>query len=303
MDDLMGGIGNSNGMDDIGDMQKLAQQAAEEADKAAAQTAQQSTGYSDAQSGYGQQSTGYSDAQNSYGQQSTGYSNAQSDYGQQSTGYSNVQSGYGQQSTGYSNTQNSYGQQSSNNYSSYDSRSGYPASDTVYGGYGEESKLMPIVKGVLGAVLGAIPGIILIILVARMGFIASLCGAVMAVCIFFGYNLFTKNCNLEEKTGLIICAVVMIFAIYFAVRTSWCLEISSFLQKDLGLKPGEVDSEILQEFLGIRDVTFSEISSDFGNLLEKCECKGKYITSLLENIAFAALGGFGTFTKFGNVKI
>ena len=50
-------------------------------------------------------------------------------------------------------------------------------------------------------------------------------------------------------------------------------------------------------------VTFSEISSDFGNLLEKCECKGKFITSLLENIAFAALGGFGTFTKFGNVKI
>ena len=302
MDDLMGGIGNSNGMDDIGDMQKLAQQAAEEANNAAAQTAQQSTGYSNAQSGYGQQSTGYSNAQNSYGQQSTGYSNAQNSYGQQSTGYSNTQSGYGQRSTGYGNTQSGYGQQSSN-YNSYDTRSGYPASDTVYGSYGNESKLMPIVKGVLGALLGAIPGIILIILVARMGFIASICGAVMAVCIFFGYNLFTKNSGLEEKTGLIICAVVMIFAIYFAVRTSWCLEISSFLQKDLGLKPGEVDSEILQEFLGIRDVTFSEISSDFGNLLEKCECKGKFITSLLENIAFAALGGFGTFTKFGNVKI
>ena len=261
MDDLMGGIGNSNGMDDIGDMQKLAQQAAEEADKAAAQASNNAMQTA-------QQSTGYSNAQNSYGQQSTGYSNAQQ-----------------------------------SNYSSYDSSSGYPASDTVYGSYGEESKLMPVVKGVLGALLGAIPGIILIILVARIGFIASICGAVMAVCIFFGYNLFTKNSGLEEKTGLIICAVVMIFAIYFAVRTSWCLEISSFLQKDLGFKPGEIDSEILYEFLGIRDVTFSEISSEFGNLLEKCECKGKFITSLLENIAFAALGGFGTFTKFGNVKI
>jgi len=273
MDDLMGGIGTPNGMDDINNMNALAQQAAQEAQNSAMQASNTAVQMHNDAMKTAQQSSGYGNTQNSYGQQSTGYSNAQ------------------------------YGQKSSN-YNSYDSRNGYPASDTVYNSFGaEESKLMPIVKGVLGAVLGAIPGIILIILVARMGFIASICGAVMAIGIFFGYSLLTKNSALEEKTGLIICAVVMIIGIYFAVRTSWCLEISSFLQKDMGIKPGEVDSEILYEFLGIRDVTFSEISSEFGSLLEKCDSKGSFIKSLLENIAFAALGGFGTFAKFGNTKI
>lgn len=287
MDDLMGGIGTPNGMDDINNMNALAQQAAQEAQNSAMQASNTAVQMHNDAMETAQQSSGYGNTQNSYGQQSTGYGNTQNSYGQQSTGYSNAQ----------------YGQKSSN-YNSYDSRNGYPASDTVYNSFGaEESKLMPIVKGVLGAVLGAIPGIILIILVARMGFIASICGAVMAIGIFFGYSLLTKNSALEEKTGLIICAVVMIIGIYFAVRTSWCLEISSFLQKDMGIKPGEVDSEILYEFLGIRDVTFSEISSEFGSLLEKCDSKGSFIKSLLENIAFAALGGFGTFAKFGNTKI
>ena len=265
MDDLMNGIGNSNGMDDISNMNALAQQAAEEANKQAMQA-----------------------------------SNNAMQTAQQSTGYGNTQNGYGQQSTGSSNAQ--YGQQS--NYSSYDTRSGYPASDTVYGGYGNESKLMPIVKGILGAVLGAIPGFILIILVARMGFIASICGAVMALGIFFGYTLLTKNADLEEKTGLIICAVVMVFAIYLAVRTSWCLEVSSILQDKLGVEAGSLsyeESEILYEIIGVRDVSFSDVSSDFSTLLEKCDCKGDFIKSLLENIAFAALGGFGMFTKFAGV--
>ncbi|MCR4796658.1 MAG: hypothetical protein K5898_16080 [Ruminococcus sp.] len=270
MDDLMGGIGSPDGMDDISNMNALAQQAEQEAKQAAMQAG----------------------------------NNAQNSYGQQSTGYSNAQNGYGQQSAGYSNAQNSYGQQSAN-YNSYDTRSGYPASDTVYSDFGaDESKLVPILKGVLGAVIGAIPGVILIILVAKLGFIASICGAVMAVCIFFGYNLMTKNTHLDEKTGLIICACVMIFAIYFAVRTSWCLEISSYLQNEIGIKSGSLSTEqsnLLYELIGIRDVSFSEISSEFSSLLEKCDFKGEFIKTLLENIAFAALGGFGTFAKFGNM--
>ena len=280
MDDLMTGIGNSNGMDDISNMNALAQQAAEEADKQAMQASNNAV---------------------QTAQQSSDYGNVQSGYGQQSTGYGNAQSGYGQRSTGGSNAQ--YGQQSSN-YSSYDTRSGYPASDTVYGGYGNESKLMPVVKGILGAVLGAIPGIILIILVARMGFIASICGAVMALGIFFGYTMLTKNADLEEKTGLIICAVVMVFAIYFAVRTSWCLEVSSILQDKLGVEAGTLSyeqSEFLYEIIGVRDVSYSDVSADFSTLLEKCDCKGDFIKSLLENIAFAALGGFGMFTKFAGI--
>jgi hypothetical protein len=137
-----------------------------------------------------------------------------------------------------------------------------------------------------------------------MGFIASICGAVMALGIFFGYTMLTKNADLEEKTGLIICAVVMVFAIYFAVRTSWCLEVSSILQDKLGVEAGTLSyeqSEFLYEIIGVRDVSYSDVSADFSTLLEKCDCKGDFIKSLLENIAFAALGGFGMFTKFAGI--
>ena len=276
---------------------------------------QQPTGYSGAQNSYGQQPTGYSGAQNSYGQQPTGYSGAQSGYGQQPTGYSGAQSGYGQQSTGYSGAQSGYGQSVNNNSygynnsgSGYDTRSGYSSSDTViYNDFGEpKSKLVPILKAVLGAVVGAIPGVILVILVAKMGFVASICGAAMAIGIFAGYTFMTKDGEIDTKTGLLICAIVMIVGIYFAVRTSWCLEIATLLQDQLGFTKGSLTSEessILYEILGIRDTSFSEISSEFSVLLDKCDAKGDFIGSLAENAVFAALGGIGTFAKFGKGRI
>jgi len=344
MDDLMSGVVPANGMDDIGggtppmntadDIQgaldqmnnafgNLGSQPAQQDNAAQEQPKVNEMGYtSDAykydprrmdyrnqrvddygssQSSNMQQPTGYSGAQNSYGQQSTGYSGAQNSYGQQSTGYSGAQSGYGQ-----SVNNNSYGY--NNSGSGYDTRSGYSSSDTViYNDFGESrSKLVPILKAVLGAVVGAIPGVILVILVAKMGFVASICGAAMAIGIFAGYTFMTKDGEIDTKTGLLICAIVMIVGIYFAVRTSWCMEIATLLQDQLGFTKGSLTSEessILYEILGIRDTSFSEISSEFSVLLDKCDAKGDFIGSLAENAVFAALGGIGTFAKFGKGRI
>ena len=58
----------------------------------------------------------------------------------------------------------------------------------------------------------------------------------------------------------------------------------------------------MYKLLGIRDTSFSEISSEFSVLLEKCDAKGDFI-SLAENAVFAALGGIGTFAKFGKGRI
>ena len=165
---------------------------------------------------------------------------------------------------------------------------------------------MPILKAALGAIVGAIPGVILVILVAKMGFVASLCGAVMAIGIFAGYTFMTKDGEIDTKIGLLICAIVMLIGIYLAVRTSWCLEIASLLQDQFGITKGSLTSEessILYEILGIRDTSFSEISSEFSVLLEKCDAKGDFIGSLAENAVFAALGGIGTFAKFGKGRI
>ena len=344
MDDLMSGIGPANGMDDVGggtppmntadDIQgaldqmnnafgSLGSQPAQQDNAAQEQPKVNEMGYTSDAYKYdprrmdyrNQRVDDYSSSQNRNMQQPTGYSGAQNSYGQQPTGYSGAQSGYGQQSTGYSGAQSGYGQSVNNNSygynnsgSGYDTRSGYSSSDTViYNDFGEpKSKLVPILKAVLGAVVGAIPGVILVILVAKMGFVASICGAAMAIGIFAGYTFMTKDGEIDTKTGLLICAIVMIVGIYFAVRTSWCLEIATLLQDQLGFTKGSLTSEessILYEILGIRDTSFSEISSEFSVLLDKCDAKGDFIGSLAENAVFAALGGIGTFAKFGKGRI
>ncbi len=389
MDDLMQSIGGPNGIGDLNSMKELAQQAAEEAENAAMQTTgysnaqsgygqqstgysnaqsgygQQSTGYSNAQSGYGQQSTGYSDSQYGYGQQSTGYSNAQSGYGQQSTGYSNAQSGYGQQSTGYSNAQSGYGQQStgysdsqygygqqSTGYSSSqsgygqqstgysDSQYGYGQQSTGYGnsqyGYGQRStgysdtsyspapdfgasygfdepvRFTSVLKGVIGAIIGAIPGFFLIAGLARLGFIASLCGAVLAGGVFFGYYIATKNDKAASKVMFISCISVMVITVFLAVRMSWTYKLrdtliaaksyanSEIANNDMyeGVTESTVDDALYYMF-GFSDPTYSNCSAHFSRILDHYDIKGKFAISVLENYLFCAMGGLWLFSKFG----
>lgn len=213
-----------------------------------------------------------------------------------------------QQSTGYSSAQSGYGQSSSTSYgstSSYDSTSNYGgySSTASYSDFGnQDSDFVTLLKGALGAIVGAIPGVILIILLARLGFIAAVCGAVMAAGIFFGYQFMTKNKAPSETAGFLICGAVMLIGVYIAVRTSWCMEASSVMQDVLEISPGSLstaESDILYEFYGVRDVSFSECSSNFWTMLDKVGIKGKFIWSFVENLLFAVGGGIGAFSKFG----
>ncbi|WP_295078468.1 hypothetical protein [Ruminococcus sp.] len=362
MDDLMQSVGGPNGIGDLNSMKELAQQAAEEAENAAMQSTgysnaqsgygQQSTGYSNAQSGYGQQSTGYSNSQSGYGQQSTGYSNAQSSYGQQSTGYSNSQSGYGQQSSGYGNSQYGYGQQSSgygNSQYGYGQQStgygnsqyGYGQQSSGYGdsqyGYGQRStgysdtsysstpdfgasyagfdepvQFTSVLKGALGAIIGAIPGFFLIAGLARMGFIASLCGAVLAGGVFFGYYIATRNDKTASKVMFIVCISVMVITVFLAVRMSWTYKLRDTLiaaksyanseiannDKYEGITESTVDDALYYMF-GFSDPTYSNCSAHFSRILDHYDIKGKFVISVLENYLFCAMGGLWLFSKFG----
>ncbi len=308
------------------------------------QSAPQPTGYGAQQSGYGQQSapqsTGYGAQQNSYGQQSApqpakvndmGYSSddykydpLRSNYGQRSTPYGNTspaqqQGGYGQQSGGYGSQQNGYGSQAAG-YGT--NQSGYSSDDYKYNPYknynssesmvtravsNNDTEFMAAVKGGIGAIIGAIPGMLLMIMVARFGFIAAICGAAMAFCIFFGYRLMTRNSWVSTKVGIIICAVVMVLAVYFSVKISWTLaiqdaveEAASTMRSLLGSEySGETSAFIKEVVGGNGEITFGNCWDNFGNILDMLNMNGRYLGSLAENYVFAAIGGIGTFMKFG----
>ena len=214
-------------------------------------------------------------------------------------GYSSDDYKYDPRRMNYGNTP-----QRSNPYGMQD-----PYNSTGYGGYStasyrsEGGEFSAILMGVLGAVIGAIPGMLLMIFVARFGFIASLCGAAMAAMIFGGYKLMTKNSLLSTKTGLIICGAVMALAVFLAVRISWTFA----LRDALGLAKawlGDLDDygftdSYYKGLIGDEEPTFGNCWDNFGKILTELGYKGRFIASLAENYLFAGLGCAGVFAKFG----
>lgn len=187
--------------------------------------------------------------------------------------------------------------------------------------YPEESIVITALKAVLGAVIGAIPGMALWIIIGKIGYVTSLCGMLIALGIIAGYHFMTKNSDFPIKVGLIICLIVMIIAIYVSQRIIWTWVIADAFQEMIptmrdsifeqakleGIDitreelnefvTDEVIDELLVETYGFSEGTFSECSSNFSDLLKILELKGDYISSLLKSYLFAFLGGVGLFAN------
>jgi thiol:disulfide interchange protein len=136
----------------------------------------------------------------------------------------------------------------------------------------QEDVLLPIIKGIIGALIGAIPGILVWELIAQAGFIAALSGIVLAFGVIFGYKLFKGYDN--GKIMAVICGIIMILAVFLSVRMEWSFAIVKAFKKE-GL-----------------EATFSECFSSLSTFLELTNLKSKYILSMVEGYAFAGLGVF-----------
>ncbi|WP_024861596.1 hypothetical protein [Ruminococcus flavefaciens] len=204
-----------------------------------------------------------------------------------------------QQTAGYRDTSQEY-RPTPDFYAMYDK---HESSDTEF---------VTLVKGGLGAIIGAIPGFFFIMTLARFGIIASICGTVLAAGTFFGYYVGTRRNGFDLRKGGIICIVVMLVAIFFAVRSSWVYEM-----RDSLLKMKSLTSALLGEsrsasgsysgtldgasrlVLGYDKPTYSNCSDCFGKLLTLMGSKGLFIASLIENYIFCAAGAVWLFFKFG----
>lgn len=206
----------------------------------------------------------------------------------QFTGYSDAASGYGkQQNTGY--------KQAPDFYAMYNADKN---SDTEF---------FTLFKGSLGAIIGAIPGFFFIMTLARFGLMASLCGTVLAAGILFGYYLATRRSGFDIKKGGIICIIVMVIAVYLAVRISWVHEVQQkilemheilgYSGSESGYSAGMNGSSRL--ILGYDKPTYSNCSDNFSDLISDLHLKGLFIASLVENYLLCAAGAVWLFVKFG----
>ena len=179
---------------------------------------------------------------------------------------------------------------------------------------GNDSVVLEAVKGLIGAMIGAIPGVLLWIVIGRIGFVAAICGAILAAGVVAGYTFMTKDSIIPQVWGLVICLSVVVIAVYFSERVVWSWELADYFAKYMsetreslyslgeagGLSAGDVDEIIDKEMMstyGFTKGTFGEFFSNFHRTLGVAGMNGKYFFNLLTSYAFAGMGGLWLFKK------
>ena len=92
----------------------------------------------------------------------------------------------------------------------------------------QEPKQENAAAGVLGALLGSLAGVVCIILLSQLNFVASISGLVMAVCALKGYE---KLAGTLSKKGAVISGVVILIMTYLAHH----LDITIELMREAGM--------------------------------------------------------------------
>ncbi len=175
----------------------------------------------------------------------------------------------------------------------------------------EENFAIALLKGILGAVVGAIPGFLLWIIIAKLGYVSSLCGAVIAIGSAFGFSFMTKKSSISPVIAIITCIIVMAIAVYMAIRIDWAWEIAKYFEEsvwpeyiaymsDFGFTASEsteLYEEYLMEELGFSEPNFTNCFSKLNSLIEYFDMKTDFILEIVKGGACALLGVGVLFAK------
>ncbi len=143
----------------------------------------------------------------------------------------------------------------------------------------EESAAVSVIKCVIGAVLGSIPSMILMVVLGKVGYLASICGFFMIFGQMYACDFFTrKSTQINVETALVICVIVMAAAVYVCERMIWAWE----------LKDAEAS--------GV--ASFSYCFLNFGRLAEQLDIEYEFLSALIKSYVFAAIGAVAGYFKF-----
>lgn len=104
--------------------------------------------------------------------------------------------------------------------------------------------------GIIGGLLGALIGVLCIILIGQLNYVSVISGIVMGYATFALYKKFARKIS---WIGIIICFVIMILMIYFAMQINYAIWIVRYYS----------DINILDAFSAIPEI--KEYSSEFAN--------------------------------------
>ncbi len=87
----------------------------------------------------------------------------------------------------------------------------------------DERKNGNLIGGIVGALLGALLGIASMLLFNQMGYVASISGVILAVCVVKGFELLGGRLN---KLGIAICCIIMLIMPYIGNRLICGVELA-----------------------------------------------------------------------------
>lgn len=189
---------------------------------------------------------------------------------------------------------------------------GYYNADTIgFAGMSGDTEFVTLLKGILGAIIGSLPGMLLIIFLSRFGLLASVCGVVMAAGAIYGYTRMTRDSFLDIKYGVIVVIAVMLLGIYLGVRISWAWRFSVEFPKlyelsydilvksftESGFSKEEAE-KLFNLIFDDPDRGFFTYFFNFGDYLQYPGSRVKFGLSLFGNYVFAASGSAVIFRKF-----
>lgn len=177
----------------------------------------------------------------------------------------------------------------------------------------KESAAVTLVKGIIGAVAGAIPGFLLWILIARLGYVSAYCGLFIAGGSMLAYSYMTKKGDLSPVIGFAVCTIVLGAAIVLAVRIDWSWELARSFEETVypaffaeaqsygdfsSAEIKQLYAEAMTELYGFSEPTFANCFNNLGKIVEITDNKFTYIMDYVISAVCGLAGAAATYTKF-----
>ena len=130
-----------------------------------------------------------------------------------------------------------------------------------------------LLKGILGAFIGSLAGVLVIILFGKLGYVVSFAGLIMAAATIKLYEKFAGGIS---KKGIITCIIIMI--IMTVIGNNLCFSIILVDE----LKAYNIDADIFDVFIRLYTL-----------LQDGSASLSSYCTNLFMVLLFSILGSYG----------
>lgn len=87
-----------------------------------------------------------------------------------------------------------------------------------------------VIGGLVGAFLGTLLGVVCIVLLGQLGYVASLSGLIMGVCALKGYEMLGRKLS---RKGIFISVLLMVAMVYVGQRIDFAIEVAKVFEVDV----------------------------------------------------------------------